>query len=591
MVESTSPRWLVLDGYEDEPAAFGVPPYVGFHIRYLCGVLEQAKIEYDYLTIDQWRDFVRTEGEDAATKRLSNISGMACIAGAIVPGRYLRGTPISLKETRNIIRQLPASIPAIFGGWAIRGWRQQGWNPLRSNLFLALQDTDATLSNFIQTGQWKHCRRTAEQWTQWAHCGAMSKAVTQHPDLGSEENRGPLTYEVEVYQGCVRYKRGCKFCIEPKKGVPIWRTPEDIIKEVRLAHDAGVEHVRLGGMTDTYTYMAEGVKELEYPIPNPQPIAKLLHGLREDERLGILHTDNANPSIIAEHLEPSEEITKTLVETLSDGAVLSFGLESADPNVHQANWLNCDSSQLKSAIRLINKYGKQRGERGLPKLLPGLNFIAGLNGESSITYDMNLDLLHEIRNDGLLLRRINIRQVEGEGFQEIDSELFSKFKNTVRNTIDGPLLEELFPLGERLCNVHWETHDGRTRLAAHQTESHTGESCRGNAGITFGRQIGAYPILIGVEYHIPLESQSDIIVTGHGARSITGVEINLDHNRVSQKQLEAIPGIGEKTAWKLISQRAKKIRKSGDINAYESPMQLFEAANIDWDSNFSVFFE
>jgi len=591
MVESTSPRWLVLDGYEDEPAAFGVPPYVGFHIRYLCGVLEQAKIEYDYLTIDQWRDFVRTEGEDAATKRLSNISGMACIAGAIVPGRYLRGTPISLKETRNIIRQLPASIPAIFGGWAIRGWRQQGWNPLRSNLFLALQDTDATLSNFIQTGQWKHCRRTAEQWTQWAHCGAMSKAVTQHPDLGSEENRGPLTYEVEVYQGCVRYKRGCKFCIEPKKGVPIWRTPEDIIKEVRLAHDAGVEHVRLGGMTDTYTYMAEGVKELEYPIPNPQPIAKLLHGLREDERLDILHTDNANPSIIAEHLEPSEEITKTLVETLSDGAVLSFGLESADPNVHQANWLNCDSAQLKSAIRLINKYGKQRGERGLPKLLPGLNFIAGLNGETSATYDMNLDLLQEIHNEGLLLRRINIRQVEGEGFQEINSEHFNNFKNTVRNTIDGPLLEELFPLGVRLCKVHWETHDGRTRLAAHQTESHLGESCRGNAGITFGRQIGAYPILIGVEYHIPLETQSDIIVTGHGARSITGVEINLDHNRVSQKQLEAIPGIGEKTAWKLITQRAKKIRKSGDSNAYESPMQLFEAANIDWDSNFSVFFE
>ena len=591
MVESTSPRWLVLDGYEDEPAAFGVPPYVGFHIRYLCGVLEQAKIQYDYLTIDQWRDFVRAEGEDAATKRLSNISGIACIAGAIVPGRYLRGTPISLKETRNIIRQLPASIPAIFGGWAIRGWRQQGWNPLRSNLFLALQDTDATLSNFIQTGQWKHCRRTAEQWTQWAHCGAMSKAVTQHPDLGSEENRGPLTYEVEVYQGCVRYKRGCKFCIEPKKGVPIWRTPEDIIKEVRLAHDAGVEHVRLGGMTDTYTYMAEGVKELEYPIPNPQPIAKLLHGLREDERLDILHTDNANPSIIAEHLEPSEEITKTLVETLSDGAVLSFGLESADPNVHQANWLNCDSAQLKSAIRLINKYGKQRGERGLPKLLPGLNFIAGLNGETSATYDMNLDLLQEIHNEGLLLRRINIRQVEGEGFQEINSEHFNNFKNTVRNTIDGPLLEDLFPLGERLCKVHWETHDGRTRLAAHQTESHLGESCRGNAGITFGRQIGAYPILIGVEYHIPLETQSDIIVTGHGARSITGVEINLDHNRVSQKQLEAIPGIGEKTAWKLITQRAKKIRKSGDSNAYESPMQLFEAANIDWDSNFSVFFE
>ena len=111
-------------------------------------------------------------------------------------------------------------------------------------------------------------RRDAEQWTKWAHLGAQSKAVRFHPDLGSESNPGPLTYEVEVYQGCVRYKRGCKFCIEPKKGVPIWRSPEDIIQEVKLAHDLGVKHVRLGGMTDTYTYMAEGVKELEYPIPN-----------------------------------------------------------------------------------------------------------------------------------------------------------------------------------------------------------------------------------------------------------------------------------------------------------------------------------
>mgnify|MGYP003320060304 CR=1 FL=1 len=116
MVEVSSPKWLILDGYEDEPAAFGVPPYVGFHIRYLCGVLEQAKIDYEYITIDQWRDLIRTNGEDWAGKRLSNIEGFACIAGAVVPGRYLRGTPLSLKETRNIIRELPSEIPALFGG-------------------------------------------------------------------------------------------------------------------------------------------------------------------------------------------------------------------------------------------------------------------------------------------------------------------------------------------------------------------------------------------------------------------------------------------------------------------------------------------
>ena len=266
-----------------------------------------------------------------------------------------------------------------------------------------------------------------------------------------------------------------------------------------------------------------------------------------------------------------------MVETLSDGAVLSFGLESADPSVHEANWLNCDPGQLKSAIQLINKYGKERGARGLPKLLPGLNFIAGLNGESRESYSMNMDLLTDLRSEGLLLRRINIRQVEGEGFQEIPHDTFHEFKAQVRETIDRPLLKELFPLGQRLSEVHWETHDGRTRLPIHQTSTHTDESVHGNPGLTFGRQIGAYPILIGVPYHIPLDTSSDILVTGHGARSITGVEIGLDIQNASQKQFEAIPGIGKKTAWNLISTRAKLLRKQDDVSLEE----LFKAANTE----------
>ena len=331
-------------------------------------------------------------------------------------------------------------------------------------------------------------------------------------------------------------------------------------------------------MTDVYTYMAEGVVEMEYPIPNPEPLAELLHGLREDERLETLHIDNANPSIIAENLEPATEITKTLIETLSDGSVLSFGLESADPAVHEANWLNCDASQLKTAIRHINQYGRERGERGLPKLLPGLNFIAGLNGETAASYQMNKDLLASIRNEGMWLRRINIRQVEGEGFQEIPTEHFSDFKTWTRDQIDSPLLTELFPLGQLLKDVTWEAHDGRIRLPAHLNESHRDPAIHGKGGITFGRQIGAYPILIGVPYLIPLETQGDILVTGHGARSITGIEANLDMNTVNQKQLVAIPGIGEKSAWNLISTRVKEARNERRFSSLEA---WFEAAGVE----------
>ena len=578
------PTWLLIDGYEDEPAAFGVPPYVGFHIRYIAGVMESHRLPYEYITIDHWREMVRTT-DAIADLNLGRVRGVALLAGAVVPGKYLRGTPISLRETKELLGMMPANIPFLAGGWAIRGWRQAGWSPLRANLFLTVQDTDATLDHFLRHGRWKHQRRTTEQWREWAHLGATSKAVIEHPDID-----GPLTYEVELYQGCVRYKNGCKFCIEPKKGVPIDRPVRDVLSEVSAALDSGVRHVRLGGMTVVYTYMAEGVTELEYPIPNPEPISEILYGLRQDERLETLHVDNGNPSIIAENLSEATEITKAMVETLSDGAILSFGLESADPTVHAENWLNCDSAQLKTAIRHINDYGRERGSRGLPKLLPGLNFIAGLNGETIATYSLNRKLLRELRDEGLWLRRINIRQVEGEGFQEIPHDEFKRFKTWVRDEIDEPLLSELFPLGQRLSKVGWESHDSRIRLPAHLRDEHLSEDIRGRAGVTFGRQIGAYPILIGVPYHIPLETTSDIIVTGHGRRSISGVEAGLDINSCSQKQLEAINGIGEKSAWKIISARARGKNKSQTEPVWRHYEEAFAATGIALPENAEVIF-
>ena len=80
----------------------------------------------------------------------------------------------------------------------------------------AVNDVDSSLNSFLSTGEWKHGKRTKDQWTLWAHYGSISKAVKNHPDLFTVDGRpGPLTYEIELYQGCVRFKRGCKFCIEP----------------------------------------------------------------------------------------------------------------------------------------------------------------------------------------------------------------------------------------------------------------------------------------------------------------------------------------------------------------------------------------
>ena len=191
---------------------------------------------------------------------------MVCIAGAVVPGKYLR-TPISPRKRR------PSSKPTSWHPglvWRLGHSRVETarLDAASADLFLAVQDTDATLAHYLSKAEWNTSGGRPNSGRR-----GRKRVRPAKPDgpsrPGSETQPGPLTYEVEVYQGCVRYKRGCKFCIEPKKGVPIWRTPEDIIEEVRIAHDAGVHHVRLGGTpTDTFTYMADGsIRELEYPVP------------------------------------------------------------------------------------------------------------------------------------------------------------------------------------------------------------------------------------------------------------------------------------------------------------------------------------
>ena len=56
-----------------------------------------------------------------------------------------------------------------------------------------------------------------------------------------------------------------------------------------------------------------------------------------------------------------------------------------------------------------------------------------------------------------MIRRVNIRQVEGEGFQEINNSAFQSFKKTVREEFDGPLLKEMLPVGTILNDVWWES--------------------------------------------------------------------------------------------------------------------------------------
>ena len=149
----------------------------------------------------------------------------------------------------------------------------------------------------------------------------------------------------------------------------------------------------------------------------------------------------------------------------------------------------------------------------------------------------------------------------------------------MRDDFDAKWLEEMLPVGQKLGKVWWESHDSRTRLPRHLDESCRVEEIRGKAGVSFGRQIGAYPILIGMPYLAPLESQSEVIVVGHGKRSITAVESQIPFKSATMAQLRSIPGIGEKAAWRLVSDRAK--RQSKKRSEPDTIAEIFADSNLD----------
>ena len=234
------------------------------------------------------------------------------------------------------------------------------------------------------------------------------------------------------------------------------------------------------------------------------------------------------------------QILRTLTECCTPGNVLALGMESADMTVISSNNLNATPDQVMRAVRMINEIGAERGSNGMPKLLPGLNFISGLDGETSKTYSENIDFLKKLLSEGLMVRRINIRQVlpVRRNFDvKVDHNKFKKYKQQIRENIDAPMLKMIVPTGTILKNVYLEMIDG---------------------GITFGRQIGTYPLLIGVPYRTETDRFCDIIVTDHGFRSITGIEYPFPINKASMAAISSLPGIGKKRASRIMLARPIK---------------------------------
>jgi radical SAM superfamily enzyme with C-terminal helix-hairpin-helix motif len=519
---------LIIDGYVDEPACLGVAPYISPYIREVAGVLSGHGYTPGYVTIDQ----VRSDPALIAGHGRGDLVVM--VAGLTVPGAYIGGKPATLTEVQQLGTLLRGPKTAI-GGPIAFGYAPGGG---RKAVRQAIAGFDATLSGSpaVALDAWLSGGEPvgAADYSltdPWSVAGAG--IIARHPAFPY------VMCELETAIGCSRATvGGCSFCTEPFYGLPRYRSIEGVAEEVAALRAAGARHFRLGRQPDLLAYQSSGG---EFPIPRPDVLGELFSAVRENAPdLATLHIDNINPGTIARHEDAARAALAEIVAGHTPGDTAAFGMETADPAVVAANNLKAMPDDVFRAIEVVNDIGAKR-TGGIPELLPGLNFIVGLAGETPASFDANEAFLRRVLDAGLLVRRVNIRQVmpfEGTAAYEENTlgahdARFRAFKEWARTQFDEPMLRRVFPAGTVLRDVIIEI--------------------RGKP--SFGRQMGSYPILVGIPLELRVGSVLDAVVVDWGMRSVTALPCPVEVNTLPVAALRWLPGVGKKRAATIAARR------------------------------------
>jgi radical SAM superfamily enzyme with C-terminal helix-hairpin-helix motif len=351
---------------------------------------------------------------------------------------------------------------------------------------------------------------------------------------------------METGRGCPRL-RHCSFCSEGLAGSVEFRETEDIINEVDALINCGVKRFRIGRQADIIQYKSrmENFRG-DFPEPNPAAVKELFNHLkvrRDTGLIEVLNIDNGNPGSIANWPDESALILSSIADAVTPGDTLPFGVESFDLSVIKQNNLKTTPEETVFAVKMINEICGHKID-GIPLLLPGINLIQGLRGETAETFKTNYRYLMEIAEKGLLVKRINIRKLlpyPGTGLYNEKPlanrgllNRFEYFREKIRNDIDRFMLKKIYPTGTVIKN----------NLVLDRRDSYS-----------FAKQIASYSITVKIPEELELKSFQDILVTGHRERSLSGIPLPFNINTANQKALESVPGINRDTASGIIIKR------------------------------------
>ena len=517
-------KYLILDCYVDEPACLGVPPFISPYPRYIAGALIDAGTDpsrITYTAIDSLRETgYRIKGDYTC---------VFLVGGASVPGKYL-GTKIgTLAEISRII-ETNSNLKIAAGGVVNRALSPE------KNLTIIMNDMEKYAHTFALGTPEDSCRTYSET-DRWAAAGAY--IVKSHPWYPH------IICEMETGRGCPRSQH-CSFCSEGLIQGVEFRNIRGIIDETECLIKQGVSRFRIGRQPDIIQYGSSlSVYKKGFPEPEPAAVEELfgeLKKFRDSGDIEVLNVDNGNPGSIANWPDESARRLQAIARAVTPGDTLPFGIESFDENVVRLNNLKVNMEEAMFSLRMVNEICGARSN-GIPVLLPGINLIQGLKGETADTFRINYDALQRIVQEGLMVKRINIRRLQPYPGTAIYDELkktppallkrFEYYKAKIRDEIDNTMLKAIYPAGTILRrNLMLDYRDG----------------------YSLGKQVSSYSITVKV----PGETGrvfSDIIVTGHRERSLAGITVPFNPNTAPAKSFESIPGIGRDRCSRIVLAR------------------------------------
>ncbi len=519
-------RYLILDCYVDEPACLGVPPFISPYPRYIYGALLTSGADPEniyYETIDTLRDRDYWLGRE--------YEAVFLIGGAVVPGKYLGAEIGTVREIEKILTGNSRQF-FIAGGHASEligsGYK---------NVLTVKNDIEKFAAGFVKSGGEDLCR-TSEEIAVWSIRGAgVVKMSPFYPDV---------ICEIETYRGCPREKH-CSFCVEGQSGEPDFREVEDILAEVDKLIAHGISRFRLGRQADILQFRSTLSRYRNgFPEPDPAPVILLFNELKKRRNTGlisVLNIDNGNPGTIANFPEKSAMILEAIAGAVTPGDTLALGIESFDPEVITKNNLKVGSEDALTAVRLVNEIGGRR-EEGIPVLLPGINLIHGLAGETDETFRINYENLLSIREAGLLVKRINIRKLLPHPGTPLGGKppvmnrrtvnRFEYYREKIRKEIDNYMLKEIYPRGTVIKDI---------------------QVLDSYAGSSYGKQIASYSITARFPVELEPGSFTDSVVTGHRERSLEALPFPFNANTLPDTALSSITGISKKAASEIVLRR------------------------------------